>query len=261
MVWDLDRNRAKWKELAPGVICDDTYAVQRLRFGNALMGYLSNVSDHGQVKYIYIFRDLSSGNVVQTFRLDRYRDPLSSTEFSCAFTSFVFIAWQPQRLRDNFFQSEPNTNVYAPFDIYSLSSGQQIYTLQCPMNYPIGFDVPIRPRFQRTDESERYWLFPCSDVFTEEEDRVNGVCVWDVVLQQWILLGSRCTEEEVSSYIYETENGVMKMASVDLNSLHTEWAKQEEALSKFRWNRLPTVKEAIKLNALMMKMDPALRIQ
>ena len=247
MVWDLDRNRAKWKELAPGVICDETYTIQRLRFGNALMGYLSNVSDNGQVKYSYVFRDLSTGNVVRTFNLDRYRDPDLSSEFGCAFTSFVFIAWQPQEILDSYFQSEPNTNVFASFDIYSLSSGQQIYTLQCPMNYPIGFDVPIIPRFQRTDESERYWLFPCSDVFMEE-DRVNSVCVWDVVLQQWTLLGSLCVEDGASPYVYETEDGFMKMASVDLNSLHTEWTKQEEVLARFRWKRLPTVKEAMKLN-------------
>ena len=93
---------------------------------------------------------------------------LSSTQFGCAFTSFVFIAWQPQKFRDNYFQSEPNTNIYASFDIYSLSTGQQIYTLQCPMNYPPPFSTPMMPRFQRTDESERYWLFPCSDIFTEE---------------------------------------------------------------------------------------------
>ena len=129
------------------------------------------------------------------------------------------------------------------------------------MNYPIGVDVPIIPRFQRTDESERYWLFACYDVFMEEEDRVIGVCVWDVVLQQWTLLRSRCVEEGVSPYIYETEDGLMKMASVDLNSSYTEWEIQEEDLAKFKWKRLPTVKEAIKLNALRMKLDPALHIQ
>ena len=55
--------------------------------------------------------------------------------------------------------------------------------------------------------------------FHGRDDRVNSVCVWDVVLQRWTLLGSLCTEEGVSPYVYETENGLMKMASVDLNSL------------------------------------------
>ena len=41
MVWDVDRNCSKWKSNVSDAICDDEYKLKRLKFGNALVGYLA----------------------------------------------------------------------------------------------------------------------------------------------------------------------------------------------------------------------------
>ena len=161
MIWDIDRNCSKWKSDVSDSICDDEYKLKRLKFGNALVGYLAKCED----SYVYKLLNLATGSPVQTFPLQGYRDPLSPTEFDCEFTSFVFIAWEPQTFVDQYMQAAPNTHVAASFDIYSISSGQRLYVLQCPMHCPENIMEPVIPSFQRTDESERYWIFSCPEYF------------------------------------------------------------------------------------------------
>ena len=244
MVWDVERNRSKWKVLATEAIRDDAYKVTRLTFGNALMGYLAGSIDS---EYMYILRDLATGIVVQTFNLDEYSDPLSESEFDCSFTSFVFIACQPRSFLDNYLQSDRNTCTTAHFDVYSISSGHKLYVLQCPMQHPDAFDDPVLPWFHRTDESERYWIFLCPRLFSQENDPVNRVCVWDVVLQQWTLLASHCVESQDCIFVYKTAEGRMRMVQVNQHAVD-EFEEEEKALARYRWKRVPTVKEAMKLD-------------
>lgn len=247
MVWDVEYNRPKWKEVAVGAICEDEYRIKRLLFGNALMGYLAKSTHNSTIdKYEYIIRDLTKGNVIQTFQLDEYRDPLSSMEFHCAFTSFVFIVSEPGKFVDNFMHSDQDSNLTASFHIYSIATGQKIYVLDCPMNYPRSLDFSIIPWFQRTDESERYWFFLCPDILGDDDDIVNKVYIWDVVLQEWTLLASRCLQKETSTIVY-MENGRMKMTKIDVH-MPDPFEEEDKALSKYRWRRLPTVKEVTKLD-------------
>jgi hypothetical protein len=239
IIWDLERNQSKWKELATGVLVEDMYKIKRLLFGNALMGYLAKSTGESD-KYVYILRDLATGVMVQTFQLDGYRDPLSSTEFDCAFTSFAFIVSEPEKSVEDYLQSVPNAHISAPFHVYSISSGQKIYTLQCPMLSPGHLNSPIVPWFGRTDESERYWIFLSPELF-ENGDSATKVYVWDVRSQQWTFLASRCIQKDASTIIY-TEDGRMKIALLDL--IPDEFKEDDWVLSKFKWRRLPTVKEA-----------------
>lgn len=244
MVWDVDRNCSKWKTNVSGAICDEEYKLKRLKFGNALVGFLAKCED----RYVYKLLDMGTGSSVQTFPLHEYRNPLSLTEFDCEFTSFVFIVWEPQSFVDQYMQAAPNTYLTAPFNVYSISSGQRLYVLQCPMHYPEDIMDPIIPSFQRTDESERYWLFSCPSLFRDEDDPINTVYVWDVVLQHWTILGSRCVQKEDFTIIYEDQNGRMRMAQLEVDKTNS-FEEEENALSQYRWKRLPTVKEARKLQS------------
>src|SRR5206468_113468 len=45
MVWDLDRNCSKWKSPVSNAICGEDKKIMHLKFGNALVGYLSIQAD------------------------------------------------------------------------------------------------------------------------------------------------------------------------------------------------------------------------
>jgi hypothetical protein len=250
-VWDLEQNCAKWKDIADGAVVDEDLMLVRLRFGNALLGYLTRDED-----YIYVLRDLSTGKFVQSFPMDDYGDPTASRLFDCSFTSFFFIAWCPdliwQRGRNNL---TTESKFSAPFDIYSIQSGQKLYTLSVPMYFPEIFSIrlsfPILPHFQRTDESERFWIFRAPLLFHENTDITNAVLVWDVVEQEWTILCSLCFEEDMCTMIYE-ENGRMKMANVNLD-MPNPFADEEGKLSEFRWRATPGVKDAVKLKIPPLK--------
>jgi hypothetical protein len=149
-------------------------------------------------------------------------------------------------------QAAPNTYITAPFNVYSISSGRKIYVLQCPMHYPGDIVQPIVPSFQRTDESERYWLFSCPNIFRNEDDPVNTVYVWDVVLQHWTILSSRCIRKEDFTFIYEDQNGRMRMAQLEADR-NNSFQEEESFLAKYKWKRVPTVKEARKLDSLRLE--------
>ena len=241
MVWDLDRNCSKWKSQASNAVCGENKKIMLLKFGNALVGYLAKPTD----KFLYVLLDLATGDTVQEFSLDGYRNPLSSSRFSCQFTSFVFIAWEPQSCLSRFLSS-PTAYITAPFNVYSISSGQKLYVLECPMHYPQDLMEPILPWFQRTDESERYWLFSCPAIFRGQDDSVKAVYIWDVVLQQWTILGSRCVEKPDHTIILDRGNGKLGMALLNADTVDLIGC-EEDALALYRWNRVPTVKEAMNL--------------
>jgi hypothetical protein len=247
MVWDVDLNRSKWKSRAPGAIRDEKNKIRGLKFGNALVGYLTKVAD----KYAYILLDLATGNRIQRFSLDGYRDPVSSTEFDCQFTSFVWIAWEPQSLVEHYLESGPDDYPTASFDVYCISSGQKLYVLQCPMHFPEHLMEPVLPWFMRTDESERYWLFSCIDIFREDEPQ-NTMYVWDVVLQHWTILASRCVQKGDSTLIHEDKNGRIRMAKLS-TELSVEFEQEQKDLAKIRWKRVPTVKEARNLKSVRLE--------
>ena len=61
-------------------------------------------------------------------------------------------------------------------------------------------------------------------------------------------MGSRCIQKEDYTIVYEDQNGKMRMAQLDADT-NNSFQEEENYLAKYRWKRVPTVKEARKLNS------------
>lgn len=245
MSWNVTTATPNWIINA----CDAFFEVYpwdlpHFKFGNALFGYLADPV--GQY-FRYNLHDIATGDLVQRIYLDDFPDPLSNVEFACNFTSFFFIAWSPRVIADQ--HRKHPLKLTAPFSIYRISTGEKLYTLHCPLciEIPDGTFRTFLPTFQRTDESERYWIFAAPRLHVAPED-ANTVLVWDVVEQRWhVLMNSAARQDDM--IIYFDGEGKLRMKRLELSP--PESISEEEAVwIRYRWNRVPTAREARKLKRI-----------
>ena len=251
MSWNVLSATPNWiVDISEAFIGPNEWDISRFKFGNALFGYLAEPLDQS---FRYKLHDIATGKLIQVISLDGFPDPTSEAMFYCNFTSFFFLAWSPAGIHHQYLKSPLDPLLAAPISVYQITTGEMLYTLNCPMRIVTDLiDVgPILPWFKRTDELERYWIFQAPPIIREEHDPVNTIFVWDVVAQEWHILVSECRERQEDTVVYQDVDGRLKIAQLDPSS--PEAINDEESMwARYRWRRTPSTSEARKLKRIQV---------
>jgi hypothetical protein len=212
MVWDAARNVCKWKGIAMKANLYDDYITE---LPNAMFGY---VAHHATSTFIYVIRDWETGNIVQEIDLRLYHcDQITNfghSRFTFHLTSFVFIAHDTRELPYEWWRRGETKDCKAgTFQVFSISTGQLLYNLQCPAHIPDHIKQPAHPYFSHTDESEQYWFFRGMR-FSEPYDDVGRVWVWDVIRQRWSVLDCKLEHKFTTLVVDEKDDGQWRLVPV-----------------------------------------------